>query len=61
MAKKKRPANLGYANGWGEKTPKIIEKCQKLEHKLFSENIGRCLNRYSCPICSYYYVVDSSD
>jgi len=53
--------DLGYMNGWGEEYPSIYLSCRKLEHPIHRKNIGRCLNSYHCPICNYYYTVDSSD
>jgi hypothetical protein len=58
---KKVPVSLGYANGWGSKTPEIVLECEKLGHRQYSKNEGRCLNRYGCEICGYYYLIDSSD
>lgn len=31
------------------------------EHTRNSQNIGRCLNRYTCSKCGHFYDVDSSD
>ncbi len=54
--------DLGYANGWGKgKTPEIVKSCNDQNHRGFSENVGRCLNKYGCKICDYFYLVDSSD
>jgi hypothetical protein len=54
--------NLGYANGWVyDKTPTIVEICDKQKHKLWSRNVGKCLTEYGCDICGYKYKVDSSD
>ena len=54
------PINLGYANGWTV-TPPIIDKCRELHHVLDMYSEGNCLTRYSCPVCGYEYLVDSSD
>ena len=41
--------NLGYANGWNDKTKEIFEelKKNKIEGSGNSINIGRCDNEYS--------------
>lgn len=52
--------DLGYANGWGE-APEIVKQCKKEGHYVKSENLGNCLNMYTCEICKYKYKVDSSD
>uniref|UniRef100_A0A6M3LRB5 Uncharacterized protein n=1 Tax=viral metagenome TaxID=1070528 RepID=A0A6M3LRB5_9ZZZZ len=52
--------DLGYMNGWHEGAPEIITKCRKLKHMIFSQNVGKCLNRYGCEICGYSYLIDSS-
>jgi hypothetical protein len=52
--------NLGYANEW-KKTPDIVEKCEKLKHKVFAIKKGRGLTEYSCDKCKYRYMVDSTD
>lgn len=31
------------------------------EHDMSSENIGNCLNRYTCKVCGFSVTVDSSD
>ena len=54
--------SLGYMNGWGRgNTPEIVLKCQKLGHQQYSTNEGRCLTKFGCEICGFYYLVDSSD
>jgi hypothetical protein len=57
----KKMQDLGYANGWGDKTPKLVISCQEKKHTIMHTNIGRCLNRFECYICKYFYLVDSSD
>lgn len=52
--------DLGFANGWRD-IPIIVQGCRELKHEIESENIGKCLHRYSCYICKYKYKVDSSD
>jgi len=49
--------NYGYANAWDE-TPDRVKNC---EHTRKSKEVGRCLTLYSCEICQYEYLVDSSD
>jgi hypothetical protein len=51
--------DLGYANGW-QKTPEIVEHCQKKDHVVEGEVVGNCLVERWCPICDYYYRIDSS-
>jgi len=61
----------GYANDWTWcGVPPKVQECfdqeHKLirkeieEHKLIRKEIERCLYRVECPICKYYYHVDSS-
>jgi hypothetical protein len=52
--------DLGYANGW-EETPKEVKECIVLEHQTTCKTVGRCLREYTCPICNFTYLVDSSD
>lgn len=53
--------DYGYANGWTE-TPERVKKCPGApKHPLEGKNEGRCLNRTTCPVCRYTYLVDSSD
>lgn len=54
--------DLGWANGW-IKTPDIVEKCRKLQHRVY--DIDRSGMRGSkhevrCDICRYVYRYDSS-
>ena len=53
--------SLGYMNDWGEKDPPSYTKCRAKNHKLKRENIGRCEEEISCPICKIYWKIDSSD
>lgn len=57
--------DLGYANGWvgrdGKiKLPEIVKICEKKGHVKQRTTVGRCLTEYSCEICGYKYLVDSS-
>jgi ssDNA-binding Zn-finger/Zn-ribbon topoisomerase 1 len=53
---------LGYANGWRyTHKPEEVITCEKQDHPLVIEETGRCLTRVTCPICKYYYHIDSSD
>jgi hypothetical protein len=52
--------DLGYANEW-HITPDEVKKCMCYGHELSTETIGKCLTCYTCVICKYRYVVDSSD
>ena len=52
--------DYGYLNGWNN-TPEQVKKCREEQHPLKVENIGRCLNKYTCNICGYTYKIDSSD
>lgn len=52
--------DLGYANGWRE-TPDVVKACKVAGHEKTIKNVGRCLTEYSCPVCGYKYLVDSSD
>lgn len=52
--------NLGYANEWKE-TPVELTQCSDKNHHIEHEKMGNCLNRFSCSICKYEYIVDSSD
>lgn len=49
--------NYGYANAWDE----IPDRVKNCEHTRKSKEVGRCLTLYSCEICKYEYLVDSSD
>ena len=49
--------SYGYANAW-IMTPQVIHNCH---HERKSQNIGKCLTRYTCEKCGFTYVVDSSD
>ena len=53
--------NLGYMNSWGKETPEEVTKCRELGHKLIACEVGRCDTRYRCPVCNYYYNIDSGD
>jgi hypothetical protein len=59
---KKEIKYLGWANGWYYKdppeVPEIVKNCH---HRLKEEKTGRCEHRYTCEICGFYYMVDSSD
>ena len=52
--------NLGWVNGWKE-VPIEVKKCKELKHDREETTIGRCLTKKECPICGYFYKVDSSD
>jgi hypothetical protein len=56
-----KTTSLGYMNGWGGDVPPIVKQCRQKNHTLSQENVGRCLNQYTCHICGYSYMVDSSD
>jgi len=49
--------SLGYANSW-QGTPAIVQNCK---HPREAKNEGRCLNRYTCKLCGFAFLVDSSD
>ena len=55
--------NLGWANGWKE-DPEIIEKCNKLGHKVGVEKHEREISIFThevtCAVCRYRYKYDSS-
>ena len=51
--------DLGYLNEWHKDPPEIYKKCRREGHKLSVTNIGRCLNRYTCKECGYFYTIDS--
>lgn len=55
---KKEMKYLGWANGWGDNYPEIVKNCH---HSLKEEETGRCEHCYTCEICGFYYMVDSSD
>jgi len=56
--------NFGVANGWqyvsNGYVPEQVKECNRLGHKRKRTEIGRCLHRIWCPICKYYYDIDSS-
>lgn len=53
--------NLGYANGWGKKTPKIVEECDAAGHKKeYPKSYQRCVTIIRCPICKYQFKIDST-
>lgn len=55
--------DLGMMNVWKEgRYPKEYKTCQSgtVRHELDTENLGRCLNRYTCKICKITWTVDSS-
>jgi transposase-like protein len=49
--------NLGLANDWAT-IPEIVKACT---HDKEREQIGKCLTRYTCPVCHYTYTRDSGD
>jgi hypothetical protein len=51
--------DLGYANSWGE-PPEVVKRCQDLGHKLEGEQVYNCVVEHRCPVCKYYYRIDSS-
>jgi len=52
--------NLGWANGW-EETPPDVVKCNSLGHVLKDvKSNWSCVTEKYCPICNYYYKIDSS-
>jgi len=53
--------DLGFANGWRKSHPIEIKVCKTLGHKLKIEKVGNCLTKVSCPICDYFYKIDSGD
>ena len=55
---RKGPKSLGFANTWAEK-PKVIKECQH-SHKSEPTSM-RCVTKYTCEECGFYYFMDSSD
>ena len=62
-----RLKNLGYVSSWGETPPPEIVKCNSLGHVLkdvvrfdFYYRLRGCVTEKYCPICNYYYRIDSS-
>jgi hypothetical protein len=55
--------NLGWQNGWQE-TPLIVQACREAGHTPVEVNCDQSMHGYehhvSCPICKYFYRVDSS-
>lgn len=52
--------NLGYANGWGGKTPEIVKECRKKNHQpVHTKTMERCVEMVGCDDCGYYYKIDS--
>jgi transposase-like protein len=49
--------NLGLANDWAT-IPEIVKACT---HDKEREQIGKCLTRYTCPVCHFTYTRDSGD
>jgi len=59
--KEKELKNLGMANSWF-RTPKELKECQSKGHTpRWSKTDMRCVTKFWCPKCGYYYLVDSSD
>lgn len=65
MANKTETEKLGYMNGWSSETWKrvgpILDKCKLLKHEVSTLKEGNCLKVYSCSVCNYEYLIDSSD
>lgn len=52
--------NLGWANGWRETPPEVIE-AEKKGYKVTSVSCGHCVTEYVCEEGGWFYKVDSSD
>ena len=54
--------DLKWANGWGSKTPEIVEVCRELEHKVsdISDRAFGHAHTVRCDKCGYFYKYDSS-
>ena len=52
--------DLGFLNGW-KNDPVEVKVCETIQHKLKRETIGNCLTKVYCPICDYFYKIDSGD
>ncbi len=54
--------DLGWANGWGSKTPEIVLICRLLEHKVSdtSDKAFGHTHTVRCDRCGYFYKYDSS-
>jgi len=48
---------LDYMNSWKE-TPVIVQNCN---HNPVVINISNTVVQHECPICGYFYRVDSGD
>lgn len=54
--------DFGYANGWPQgNEPALVANCRILKHELESSSDARCVKRYTCSECGYFYRVDSTD
>jgi hypothetical protein len=53
--------NFGYANGWGNRTPKEVKECDAKGHKKeYPKSYERCVTIIRCTECGYQYKIDSS-
>jgi hypothetical protein len=47
-------------NKWTPNKPRYF-KYQKCNHEFTSRSVGRCITEYTCKLCGFVNVVDSSD